>query len=53
MAVGSRDPNVEQAKANGFHPFKVDLAEPDSIQGAFTEVEKALGGAASVVVYNG
>jgi hypothetical protein len=52
VAVGSRKPDVDDARKNGFVPVTIDVSEQATITAAFTEVEKELG-PANVVVYNG
>jgi NAD(P)-dependent dehydrogenase (short-subunit alcohol dehydrogenase family) len=52
VAVGSRKPDVESARKDGFVPVKVDVGDHTTITTAFAEVEKELG-PANVVIYNG
>lgn len=52
VAVGSRRPNVEQAKSDGFLAVSVDVTKPEAVQTAFAKVKQELG-TPTVVVYNG
>lgn len=51
MAVGSRNPDTDKAKEEGFLPVSVDLANVESVKAAFALVQKSLG-IPNVVVYN-
>ncbi|EEB88729.1 hypothetical protein MPER_13265 [Moniliophthora perniciosa FA553] len=51
VAVGSRNPDKESAKKDGFFPVTLDINNQDSIVKAFETVKKELG-APNVVVYN-
>jgi len=52
VAVGSRNPNVQKAKDDGFLPVTVDVTKTEAIESAFAFVKKELG-VPNVVVYNG
>jgi hypothetical protein len=52
VAVGSRNPDIEGARKQGFVPVKVDAIEQDTIVRAFSDVERDLG-PINVVIYNG
>ena len=52
VAWGSRHPNEETVKKEGYVPFVVDVAKPDSIVKAFAAVRNQIG-SPNVVVYNG
>lgn len=51
IAFGSRNPDVERVRKDGFIPIAVDVTNSDSIKTAFDQVKKELG-APNVVVYN-
>ncbi|KAH7928391.1 hypothetical protein BV22DRAFT_1103021 [Leucogyrophana mollusca] len=51
VAVGSRNPDLNARKEDGFLPVQVDVGKEESIQRAFDTVRKELG-PPSVVVYN-
>lgn len=51
VAWGSRNPDVERLKKEGFFPVKIDVTKHESIKAAFEAVNKGLG-APNVVVYN-
>ncbi|KAF8642921.1 hypothetical protein AX16_009309 [Volvariella volvacea WC 439] len=51
VAVGSRNPNNDTAKAEGYLPVTVDASKSDSIQEAFTFVKANLG-SPNVVIFN-
>lgn len=52
VALASRNPNVEEAKKNGYYPVKVDATNPETVESAYKEVEKEIG-TPNVVVFNG
>ncbi|KDQ52431.1 hypothetical protein JAAARDRAFT_61970 [Jaapia argillacea MUCL 33604] len=52
VTLGSRNPDVKIVREGGFLPLTVDVTKPDTIENAFTRVEKEMGYPASVVVYN-
>jgi NAD(P)-dependent dehydrogenase (short-subunit alcohol dehydrogenase family) len=52
VAVGSRKPDADKAKAEGFLPITVDLTDLQSVEAAFALVNEKFG-APNVVVYNG
>ncbi|TFK37577.1 hypothetical protein BDQ12DRAFT_146112 [Crucibulum laeve] len=51
VAFGSRNPNVEAVKAQGFYPITVDAGKVESIKSAFAKVKAELG-TPNVVIYN-
>ncbi|KAI3621458.1 short chain type [Moniliophthora roreri] len=51
VAVGSRNPDKESAKKDGFFPVTLDITNQESIIKAFETVKKELG-APNVVIYN-
>jgi NAD(P)-dependent dehydrogenase (short-subunit alcohol dehydrogenase family) len=53
LAIGSRNPDSEGAKKEGFFPVKLDIAKHETISKGFTDLEAHYGTPASVVVYNG
>jgi NAD(P)-dependent dehydrogenase (short-subunit alcohol dehydrogenase family) len=52
VAVGSRNPDINKAKQEGFLPISADLTDLESVTAAFVEVKGRLG-TPNVVVYNG
>lgn len=53
VALGSRNPGkIDETKAGGFYPVKVDASSSESIQAAFQTVNAELG-SPNVVIYNG
>jgi NAD(P)-dependent dehydrogenase (short-subunit alcohol dehydrogenase family) len=53
VVVGSRKPNVESVKQEGFVPVAVDIAKHETITTAFSDIESQLGGPPNVVIFNG
>jgi NAD(P)-dependent dehydrogenase (short-subunit alcohol dehydrogenase family) len=53
LAIGSRNPDTEGAKKEGFFPVKLDIAKHETISKGFTDLEAHYGTPASVVIYNG
>jgi NAD(P)-dependent dehydrogenase (short-subunit alcohol dehydrogenase family) len=53
VAVGSRKPDVEATKKEGFFPVTIDISKHETISEAFDEVERGLGRPANVVIFNG
>ncbi|KAK7042985.1 hypothetical protein VNI00_008722 [Paramarasmius palmivorus] len=51
VAVGSRNPDKEASKKDGFFPVPVDITSQESLTKAFETVKKELG-APNVVIYN-
>jgi len=51
VALASRNPNVEEAKKDGYYPVQVDAAKPETIQGVYNSVEKEIG-TPNVVIFN-
>ena len=52
VALGSRNPDIEVARRDGFLPIRVNAVDPQSVQNAFEEVTAALG-PPSVVIHIG
>ena len=52
VALGSRNPKIDETKAGSFYPVKVDASSSESIQAAFQTVNAELG-PPNVVIYNG
>ena len=52
VALGSRNPDFDHVKKEGFFPVRVDVSKPESIKDAFATVNAELG-PPNVVVYNG
>jgi NAD(P)-dependent dehydrogenase (short-subunit alcohol dehydrogenase family) len=52
VAVGSRNPDFDHVKKEGFFPVRVDVSKPESIKDAFATVNAELG-PPNLVVYNG
>ncbi|KAF7980446.1 hypothetical protein HWV62_38298 [Athelia sp. TMB] len=50
VALGSRTPDIEVARRDGFLPIRVNAVDPQSVQNAFEEVTAALG-PPSVVIH--
>ncbi|KAK0447461.1 uncharacterized protein EV420DRAFT_876677 [Desarmillaria tabescens] len=51
VALGSRNPDVDKLKKDGFFPVKVDITLPDSVSAAYKTVSTDLG-TPNVVVFN-
>ncbi|KAF7344964.1 hypothetical protein MVEN_01659100 [Mycena venus] len=51
VAVGSRKPDIEQRKKEGYFPVVIDATNPDSVKTAFAQVNKELG-PPNVVIFN-
>lgn len=51
VAIGSRNPDIDAAKKDGFYAVKVDAAKPETIQSAYDQVQDAIG-VPNVVVFN-
>lgn len=51
VAIGSRNPNIDKAKEDGYFPVSVEAGNPESIKDAFWKVNKELG-PPGVVVFN-
>ncbi|KDQ23792.1 hypothetical protein PLEOSDRAFT_1097974 [Pleurotus ostreatus PC15] len=51
VALGSRNPDTQKVKQDGYYPVKIDATEKDSIKAAFAAVNTDLG-PPNVVVYN-
>ncbi|KAK0187099.1 hypothetical protein F5146DRAFT_1142008 [Armillaria mellea] len=51
VALGSRNPDVDKLKKEGFFPVKVDITLPDSVSAAYKTVSTELG-TPNVVVFN-
>ncbi|KAJ6542639.1 hypothetical protein B0H19DRAFT_1171197 [Mycena capillaripes] len=51
VALGSRKPVVDQIKKDGYFPVVVDAQSPESVQAAFSQVNKELG-PPNVVIFN-
>ncbi|KAK0234757.1 hypothetical protein EDD85DRAFT_938956 [Armillaria nabsnona] len=51
VALGSRNPDVDKLKKDGFFPVKVDITLPDSVSAAYKTVSTELG-TPNVVVFN-
>ncbi|KAK0502424.1 hypothetical protein EDD18DRAFT_691235 [Armillaria luteobubalina] len=51
VALGSRNPDVDALKKEGFFPVKVDITLPDSVSAAYKAVSTQLG-TPNVVVFN-
>lgn len=52
VALGSRNPDIQKVKQDGYYPVKIDATEKDSIKAAFAAINTDLG-PPNVVVYNG
>lgn len=52
VALGSRNPDFDHVKKEGFFPVRIDVSKPESIKDAFATVNAELG-PPNVVVYNG
>jgi NAD(P)-dependent dehydrogenase (short-subunit alcohol dehydrogenase family) len=53
VALGSRKPDVDQIKKDGYFPVAIDAESPVSVQQAFSQVNQELGGPPNVVIFNG
>lgn len=53
VAVGSRNPDIAEAKKNGFLPVTVDISNISAIDQGFKAVQESYGGPPNVVVFNG
>ncbi|KAF9502128.1 hypothetical protein BDN71DRAFT_1437602 [Pleurotus eryngii] len=51
VALGSRKPDTQKVKQDGYYPVKIDATEKDSIKAAFAAINTDLG-PPNVVVYN-
>jgi len=51
VALGSRNPDFDHVKKEGFFPVRIDVSKPESIKDAFATVNAELG-PPNVVVYN-
>ncbi|KAF4586184.1 hypothetical protein AB1N83_004663 [Pleurotus pulmonarius] len=51
VALGSRNPDIQKVKNDGYYPVKIDATEQDSIKAAFAAINTELG-PPNVVVYN-
>ncbi|KAJ8522156.1 hypothetical protein ONZ45_g1205 [Pleurotus djamor] len=51
VAVGSRNPDVEKIKKDGYFPVKVDAIQQDSVKAAYKAVADALG-PPNVIIFN-
>jgi len=51
VAIGSRNPNVEESAKDGLVPIQVDASVPETIQSAFDQVQREVG-TPNVVVFN-
>lgn len=52
VALGSRNPDFETGKRDGFIPFKVDVLKSDSVIPALEAATAELGGPPNFVLYN-
>ncbi|KAJ7857606.1 hypothetical protein B0H13DRAFT_2356882 [Mycena leptocephala] len=52
VALGSRKPDVDQLKKDGYFPVSVDAGSPGSLKTAFAQVNRELGGPPNVVIFN-
>lgn len=53
VAVGSRKPALDELRAKGLVPFRVDLSDPVSVPAAFDTVVAETGAFPEVIIYNG
>jgi NAD(P)-dependent dehydrogenase (short-subunit alcohol dehydrogenase family) len=53
VATASRNPDVEEAKANGFLPITVNVQDTGLVADAFKTVHETYGVLPNVVVFNG
>jgi len=51
VALGSRNPVVDQVKKDGYFPVTVNVESPESVKSAFAQVNKELG-PPNVVIFN-
>lgn len=52
VAVGSRNPNIAEARSHGLFAVSIDVRDANSIDNAFENVGNKIG-TPSIVVYNG
>jgi NAD(P)-dependent dehydrogenase (short-subunit alcohol dehydrogenase family) len=52
VALGSRKPDVNQIKKDGYFPVAIDAESPTSVQEAFAQINDELG-PPNVVIFNG
>jgi NAD(P)-dependent dehydrogenase (short-subunit alcohol dehydrogenase family) len=52
VALGSRKPDVDQLKKDGYFPVSVDAGSPESLKAAFSQINRELG-PPNCVIFNG
>jgi NAD(P)-dependent dehydrogenase (short-subunit alcohol dehydrogenase family) len=52
VALGSRKPDEDQIKKDGYFPVAIDAESPETLKAAFSQINRELG-PPNVVIFNG